>query len=100
LPATPFLLISAGLYLRSSEKLYQILITNKYLGSYILKFRSENGMKKGLKLYSVIIMWIMITASCFFFITSVSLVLIILGLGIIGTIIMLFIIPTENNSKL
>lgn len=99
LPTTPFLLLSAALYIRSSDRLYHALISNKYLGSYILKFRSDKGMKKGLKLCSVLIMWIMIIASCLFFITSVSLRLLISVLGIIGTIVMLFIIPTTNNSK-
>lgn len=99
LPATPFLLLTAALYVRSSERLYRTLITNKYIGSYILKFRSENGMKKGLKLYSVIIMWFMIIISCVFFITPVSIKLFVSVLGIIGTIVMLFILPTANNSK-
>jgi uncharacterized protein len=100
LPATPFLLLTAALYVRSSDRLYQTLITNKYLGSYILKFRSENGMKKGLKLYSVIIMWFMIIISCAFFITPVSIKMFVSVLGIIGTIVLLFILPTANNSKL
>jgi uncharacterized membrane protein YbaN (DUF454 family) len=100
LPATPFLLLTAALYIRSSDRLYQTLITNKYLGSYILKFRSENGMKKGLKLYSVIIMWFMIIISCAFFITPVSIKMFVSVLGIIGTIVLLFVLPTANNSKL
>jgi uncharacterized membrane protein YbaN (DUF454 family) len=87
LPATPFLLLTAALYVRGSDRLYQTLITNKYLGSYILKFRTDKGMTKGLKLYSFIIMWFMIIISCAFFITPVPIVL-------------LFILPTTNNSKL
>jgi uncharacterized membrane protein YbaN (DUF454 family) len=98
LPATPFFLLTAALYIRSSDKLYHALISNKQIGSYILKFRTDKGMKKGLKLHSVIIMWIMIIASCLFFITSDSLKLFVLVLGIIGTIVMLFFIPTTNKS--
>jgi uncharacterized membrane protein YbaN (DUF454 family) len=97
LPTTPFLLLAATLYVRSSDRLYHALITNKHIGSYILKFRTDKGMKKGLKLYSVIIMWIMIIASCLIFITSGSFKLFVLFLGIIGTIVMLFFIPTANN---
>jgi uncharacterized membrane protein YbaN (DUF454 family) len=97
LPTTPFLLLTAVLYVRSSDRLYDALITNKHLGAYILKFRTEKGMRKGLKLYSVIIMWIMIIATCLFFITSGSLKLFLLVLGIIGTIVMLLFIPTVNN---
>jgi uncharacterized membrane protein YbaN (DUF454 family) len=39
LPTTPFLLLTAGLYVRSSEKLYQSLITNRYFGTFIREFR-------------------------------------------------------------
>jgi uncharacterized membrane protein YbaN (DUF454 family) len=97
LPTTPFLLLTAVLYFRSSDRLYQALITNRHIGSYILRFRTDKGMKMGLKLYSVVIMWIMIIASCLFFIASGSLKLFVLVLGTIGTIVMLFFIPTANN---
>ena len=100
LPTTPFLLLTAALYIRSSDRLYQTLITNKYLGSYILKFRTDKGMTKGLKLYSFIIMWFMIITSCLFFITPVSIKLFVSILGIIGSIVLLFILPTANNSEL
>lgn len=99
LPTTPFLLLTAGLYLRSSEKLYRSLITNKHLGFYIKKFQSDKGMTKKVKLYSICLMWVMITVSILFFITALSVKLIILVLGITGTIVMGFIIPTVNNSK-
>ncbi len=99
LPTTPFLLISAGLYLRSSEKLYYNLVSNKYLGSYMLIFQSDKGMTKGVKFYSICIMWIMLTLSCLVLTTPLSVKLIFLVLGIIGTIVMGFIIPTINNSK-
>jgi uncharacterized membrane protein YbaN (DUF454 family) len=97
LPTTPFLLLTAVLYFRSSDRLYQALITNKHIGSYILRFRTDKGMKKGLKLYSVITMWIMIIASCLLLITSGSLKMFVLVLGIVGTIVMLFFIPTANK---
>jgi len=98
LPTTPFLLLSAGLYLRSSEKLYHFLIKNKHLGFYVMKFQTNKGMTKGIKLYSISTMWIMITVSCLFFITPLSVKLCVSGLGIIGTIVMGFIIPTIKNS--
>lgn len=97
LPTTPFLLISASLYLRSSDKLFQTLVTNKYLGSYILKFRSDKGMTKRVKIYSICIMWIMLTLSCLFLTTLLSVKLLFLVLGIIGTLVMGYIIPTINN---
>ncbi len=100
LPTTPFLLLTASFYIRSSDKLYYRLITNKFLGSYILKFRSDKGITKRVKLYSILTMWIMILVSCLFFKTTFSQTLIVSVLGIIGTIVMLIIIPTANDTNL
>lgn len=99
LPTTPFVLLSAGLYIRSSEKLYNALISNKLFGSYILKYQSNRGMTKSQKYFSIGIMWIMITVSYVFFISVFPLKIIILTLGVIGTVVMGFIIPTTNKNR-
>jgi len=98
LPTTPFLLLSAGLFFHSSTRLYRYLITNKYVGVYILKFRSDNGMTRKLKLYSIFIMWLMICVSCLFFIQSLSVRIFIVVLGIIGSLVMGIVVPTVYNS--
>lgn len=99
LPTTPFLLLTAGLYMRSSDKLHYWLISNKYIGSYITEFQTNRGMTWRVKLYSICTMWVMITISCLFFITPSSVKLLVAALGIIGSIVMGFIIPTINKSK-
>ncbi len=97
LPTTPFLLLTAGLYLRSSNKLYNKVISNKWIGPYIVRYNENKGMSAGLKLYAVSLMSLMITISCMLFINSTSIRLIIIGLGIIGAIVMIFIVPTVNS---
>lgn len=42
LPTTPFFLLSAACYVRSSDKAYQRLISNPHVGRYIEAYR-ENG---------------------------------------------------------
>ena len=39
LPTTPFLLLAAGCYARSSERFYNWLLNNRILGSYIRNYR-------------------------------------------------------------
>ena len=58
LPTTPFLLLSAALYVRSSEKLYQWLINQKYLGTYIRNFREHHAIPLRAKILSIIMIWI------------------------------------------
>lgn len=58
LPTTPFLLLSAALYVRSSEKLYQWLINQKYLGTYIRNFREHRAIPLRAKIISVSMVWV------------------------------------------
>ena len=58
LPTTPFLLLSATLYVRSSEKLYQWLINQKYLGTYIRNFREHHAIPLRAKILSISMIWI------------------------------------------
>ena len=99
LPTTPFLLLTAGLYVRSSEKLYHLLLNNKYLGPYINDFRTNKGLTRMTKFSSICIMWVMISISTIFFLSNKNLILIIIAIGIIGTIVMGFIIPTTNKNN-
>ena len=58
LPTTPFLLLSATLYVRSSEQLYQWLINQKHLGSYIRNFREHKAIPLRAKTISISMVWI------------------------------------------
>ncbi len=94
LPTTPFLLLSAGLYVRSSEKLYNKLIGNRIFGPYITGFQKHKCMPLRTKIYSILLMWVMITLSCSLFIKNTLTMFIVLALGIIGTAVMGFVIKT------
>ena len=61
LPTTPFLLLAAALYFRSSEKLYQWLIRQKYLGTYIRNFREHRAIPLRAKIISISMIWITLT---------------------------------------
>ena len=93
LPTTPFLLLTAALYMRSSNSLYQKLISNKYVGKYIVSYRENKGLDKKTKIYSIILTWIMILLSAFVFTSDLLIRMIILHAGVIGTIVIL-LIPT------
>lgn len=94
LPTTPFLLLSAGLYIRSSKKLYNKLISNRFFGPYITGFQQYKCMTLKTKIYSIALMWVMITLSCSLFIKNNLTMFIVLALGIIGTAVMGFVIKT------
>ncbi len=58
LPTTPFLLLSASLFLRSSEKLYRWLMDHPQLGSYIRNFREHKALPLRVKIISVSLLWL------------------------------------------
>jgi uncharacterized membrane protein YbaN (DUF454 family) len=63
LPTTPFLLLAAACYARSSPRFYNWLLTNKWFGTYIGNYRRKRGMPLKLKLSTVALTWLTIGLS-------------------------------------
>ena len=57
LPTTPFLLLAAALYMRSSHRLYEWLMSHKRLGPYIKNFREHKALPLRVKIVSVTMVW-------------------------------------------
>ncbi|PKL90101.1 MAG: DUF454 domain-containing protein [Ignavibacteriae bacterium HGW-Ignavibacteriae-2] len=53
MPTTVFLLIAAACFARSSEKFYIWLLTNKYLGKFIVDYYQKRGMTLKSKIIAV-----------------------------------------------
>lgn len=65
LPTTPFLLLSAACYARSSGRFYRWLTTNRLFGKYIRDYREKRGVPKRVKILSLTFLWITILISVF-----------------------------------
>ena len=84
LPTTPFLLLSAALYVRSSDELYQWLIHQKYLGTYIRNFREHKAIPLRAKIISVTMVWMTLTY-CAIMVSEeiwIKIIFLILAIGI------------------
>lgn len=57
LPTTPFLLLAAALWVRSSPKLYAWLLAHRRLGPYIRNFRENRAIPLRAKIFSVTLLW-------------------------------------------
>lgn len=86
LPTTPFLLLASWCFVRSSGKMNDLLMNNRYLGPYIRNYKSGQGITKRNKIYSLLFLWITITTSLIFSFPLWWLRLGLLGLGIIITV--------------
>lgn len=57
LPTTPFLLLSAALFFRSSPRAYQWLLNHKLLGPYIRDFRESRAIPLRAKVIALSLLW-------------------------------------------
>ena len=65
LPTTPFLLLAAACFMRSSQRFYDWLVSHPRLGPWIGDYLEGNGIPLKGKLYTVGLMWISIGFSCY-----------------------------------
>lgn len=63
LPTTPFLLLSSWCFVRSSEKMNQLLMHNRFLGPYISNYKSGKGITRRNKIYSLLFLYITLSIS-------------------------------------
>jgi uncharacterized membrane protein YbaN (DUF454 family) len=66
IPTTPFLLLTAACYCRSSERMYRWLMNNKWFGEYIRNYREGRGIPLKTKIVAVTVLWATIGFSVFF----------------------------------
>jgi len=97
LPTTPFLLISAALYAKSSKSFYNWLVNNKILGRYIKNYREGKGIPLKLKIITIALLWITIGCSVIFAIDIfwVRVMLVIIAIGV--TIHIIRIKPLDKS---
>lgn len=74
LPTTPFVLLSAWCFIRSSDKFYDWLISTETFGKSIDDYHSGRGIAKNTKIRAVLMMWTTITISAYFFVTSLRII--------------------------
>ncbi len=57
LPTTPFLLLAAACFMRSSEQLYRWLIEHRYLGSYIRNYHEHKAITRRALAAALLTLW-------------------------------------------
>jgi uncharacterized membrane protein YbaN (DUF454 family) len=67
LPTTPFLLLTAACYAKSSKRLLRKLFNNRLAGKYIKDYQQKKGIRKSIKIYVLTLLWTTITLSAVFF---------------------------------
>ena len=91
IPTTPFLLLAAACYIRSSEKHYKQIMNNKWLGKYLKNYLEGRGISIKSKILSISILWITIGYSAFIVVDAILIKIILLLIAIGVTIHLIYI---------
>ena len=65
LPTTPFLLLAAACFARSSRRFYLWLVEHPRLGPWVRDYLDGHGIPLRAKIYSIGLMWGSIVLSCY-----------------------------------
>ena len=84
LPTTPFLLLAAACYARSSQRFYNWLLNNRWFGSYIRSYLQGKGVPLKVKVLTIALLWVTIGCSVAFAVEAfvIRLILILIAIGV------------------
>jgi uncharacterized membrane protein YbaN (DUF454 family) len=99
LPTTPFLLLAVACYCRSSKRMTRWVLTNKYFGSYIRRYKEGKGIPIKTKIVALAALWITIGYSAFFIVNRWWIVQLILFVIAIAVSTHLIKLPTYRENK-
>jgi uncharacterized membrane protein YbaN (DUF454 family) len=86
---TPFVLVAAACYIRSSERLYRWLVANHVFGSIISTWQEKRGLTLRTKLITLVLVWCMLGGTAIFLVESTLIRSILIGLAVIKTIVLM-----------
>ena len=84
LPTTPFFLLAAACFFRSSKSLYAWLINHKFFGKRIQYYRVYKAISLKSKLFSLALLWLTIGYSVFFVVKIfwIKIILLLIAIGV------------------
>ena len=68
-PTTPFLLLATACYMRSSETLYNKIISHKQFGPLVKNYLNDRSITRKTKIVAVSSLWVFMSFSAYFFVT-------------------------------
>lgn len=92
LPTTPFLLLASYCYFRGSERLHTWLNNHNILGPYIRNYMEHRSVKKNVKIYALLMLWI----SLIFAIIMLPKIVFKVMLAVIGTVVSIHILKLRT----
>jgi uncharacterized membrane protein YbaN (DUF454 family) len=96
LPGTVFLLIAAGLFFKSSERMYFWVLNNRRFGPTVRAYRAGYGIRRKVKAYAITLMLLSVGLSIVFAVDGAAIRLFLAALAAFGTAFILTRPTTED----
>lgn len=96
LPTTPIVLLASWCFYKSSPRM-QSWLFQSFLGKYIREYREMGGITTRKRIYIILLMSAMVSMSIIFFIPNPILDIIVGIAGLIGCIVVGFIVPKAKE---
>ena len=98
LPTTPFILLAAACFAKSSKKFHFWLINHPLFGPIINNFQNGQGIPRHVKIKVIAFIWLTLSISMYFLpYTWARLIIFIMGIGLTS---FLWRIPAPNNNPI
>lgn len=96
LPTTPFLLVSAACYARSSRRMYRWMMCNRLVGEYMRGYLEGKGVPWRAKAVSIGLLWGVMSVSAAFFVDSLTVKIVMLAVAGIVTVHIVTVQPRRG----
>ena len=96
LPTTPFVLLASWCFYKSSPRL-QAWLLQSFLGKYIRDYQEKGGLTTRKRMSIILLMATMVAISTIFFIQDWVIRIIVWVAGLIGCIVVGFVVPKAKN---
>tara|TARA_B100002003_G_C13830277_1_gene408130 strand:+ start:145 stop:561 length:417 start_codon:yes stop_codon:yes gene_type:complete len=97
MPTTVFLVLAAGCFIRSSQKLYDWLISNKTFGPYLKNYREGKGIPLRAKVIALSMIVIFVGFAVFFAVEGTLIKVLVGLLGLVGFLFVFFKVPAAKT---
>lgn len=86
LPTTPFILVSAAAFARSSQKFHDWLHQNPLFGKLLRDYREKHGLELKYKIYILTILWLTLSSTAIFVVDALALRIMLFSIAIAVTV--------------
>lgn len=89
LPTTPFILLAAYCFAKSSERFHRYITQHKLFGKMVTDFNEKKVISKKNKIIALTLMWTTLSLSVIFFMPYTWIKLVVLGIGVAVSVYLL-----------